>query len=336
MENSRCTRRLTGDTRGLMKISPIKTVTSVGLFGLLHSTALAGSVATQIPPTFESKGFEQARRPISNPTLFDLALPTTNVHPIFLHHVLPDQVSAGGGKVPFGGDVQLYALQFEYALSDRLSIVATKDGYVDMNFDNPAFSDSTGFANLGGGLKYAFLLDPISQTAVSGSLTLEFPTGNSDVLQGEGKGLANLIVSGLKLVDDWQFAGGAGLQIPFSDEQATMGWVSAHASYEVSRWFIPMVEINWFNVIDEGDGTGNFGGQLAGGVPGAVEFEGGDLFNLGATNASENPNFVSAAVGFRSRLTNSVTAGLAYEIPLTDDEDSLMKERFTVDLTWTF
>ena len=82
----------------------------------------------------------------------------------------------------------MYALQFEYALNDRLSIVATKDGYVYMNFDNPAFNDSTGFANLGGGLKYAFLLDPISKTAVSSSLTLEFPTGNSDVLQGEGKG----------------------------------------------------------------------------------------------------------------------------------------------------
>lgn len=238
--------------------------------------------------------------------------------------------------MPFGGDVQLYALQFEYALTDRLSLVATKDGYVDMNFDNPAFNDATGFANLGGGLKYAFLLDPVSQTAVSGSLTLEFPTGNSDVLQGEGKGLANMIVSGLKLVDDWQFAGGAGLQIPFSNEQATMGWVSAHASYEVCKWFIPLVEINWFHVLDEGDGRGNFGGQLGGGVPGAVQFEGGDLFNLGATNASDNPDFVSAALGFRSRLTDSVTAGFSYEIPLTNEDDSLMEERFTVDLTWTF
>lgn len=311
-------------------------ITRLGIFGLFHSAAFAGSVATDMAPTVASSGFEQARRPISNPTLFDLAVPTTNVHPIFMHHVLPNQINAGGGSVPFGGDVQLYALQFEYALSDRLSIVATKDGYVDMNFDNPAFSDSTGFANLGGGLKYAFLLDTISRSAVSSSLTLEFPTGNSDVLQGEGKGLANIIVSGLKLVDEWQFAGGAGIQVPFSDEQATMGWVSAHASYEVSKWFIPLVEVNWFHVIDEGNGTGNFGGQLGGGIPGAVQFEGGDLFNLGATNASDSPDFVSAAVGFRSRLTDAVTAGFAYEVPLTDEEDSLMKERFTLDLTWTF
>lgn len=316
-----------------MKPLPIK---AFCVFGLLHSTALAGSIATEKEPSPAGGGFDQARRPISNPTLFDLALPTTNLHSIFLHHTLPDQINAGGASVPFGGDVQLYALQFEYALSDRFSIVATKDGYVDMNFDNPAFTDSSGFANLGGGVKYAFFLDPISQTAVSGSLTLEFPTGNSDVLQGEGKGLANMIVSGLKLVDDWQFAGGAGLQVPFSDEQTTMGWMSAHVSYEVNKWFIPMAEINWFRVIDEGDGRGNFGDQLAGGVPGAVQFEGGDLFNLGATNASDNPDFVSAAFGFRSRLTDTVSAGVAYEIPLTDQDNSLMDSRITADLTWKF
>ena len=318
---------------GSMKKLPFK---AVCIFGLLHSTALAGPVATGLDSGATGAGFDQARRPITNPTLFDLAIPTTNLHGIFLHHMLPDRISAGGASVPFGGDVQLYALQLEYALSDRFSIVATKDGYVDMNFDNPAFTDSTGFANLGGGVKYAWLLDPISRTAVSSSLTFEFPTGNSDVFQGEGKGLANMMVSGLKLVDDWQFAGGAGLQVPFSDQQTTMGWVSAHASYEVSKWFIPMVEINWFRVLDEGDGRGNFGEQLAGGVPGAVQFEGGDLFNLGATNASDNPDFVSAALGFRSRLTDDVTAGVAYEIPLTDQNASLMDSRITADLTWKF
>jgi hypothetical protein len=311
-----------------------KSLTTVGLFGILHSAALAGSVATDLSPTSSDGGFAQARRPISNPTLFDLALPTNNIHPIFLHHSLPDQISAGG-STPLGGDAQLYALQFELALTERLSLVATKDGYADMDFDN-TLEDSSGFANLGGGLKYAFLLDPAAQTAVSGSLTLEFPTGNSDIFQGEGDGLANIIISGLKLVDDWQFAGGAGLQVPFSDEQSTVSWVSAHASYEVNKWFIPLVELNWFHVLDAGDGAGNFGGQLGGAVPSVVEFEGGDLFNLGASEASANRDFVTAAVGFRSRITDSITAGAAYEVPLTNEEDSLMKDRITLDLVWSF
>ena len=316
-----------------------KTTLTLGMLGMFSSVVTAGSVAHDLTSSGSSLtggGFDRAIRPMTNPTLFDLALPTTNVHPIFLHHVLPDQIGlAGGGTAPLGGDVQLYALQFEMALNDRLSIVATKDGYADMNFDN-TLTDSEGFANLGGGLKYAFYVDPVERMAWSGSLTFEFPTGNSDIFQGEGKGLANAIISGVKLVDDWQFAGGAGLQVPFSSEQSTMGWLSTHVSYEVKPWFIPLVELNWFTVLDEGNGAGNFGGQLGGGVPGAVSFEGGDLFNLGALNGSDNGNFVSAAVGFRSRITDTLTSGVAYEVPLTDDENSLMESRLTLDLVWRF
>jgi hypothetical protein len=310
-------------------------ITTLATLGLLGSFAIAGSVAVDSTPVASADGFAQARRPISNPTLFDLALPGTNVHPIFIYHGLPDQISAGGGKVLLGGDVQVYALQFEIALNERLSIVATKDGYVDMNFDE-TLDDQSGFANLGAGLKYAFILDPVSRTALSGTMTFEVPTGNSDVLQGEGDGAVNLILNGLKLVDAWQFAGSAGLQIPFSDEQSTMAFISAHASYEVCSWFIPLVELNWFHVLDAGNGTGNYPQYLNGDLPAAIEFEGGDVFNLGADNADENRDFVSAAIGFRSRINESVNIGLAYEIPLTDEEDSLMDDRFTLDLIWNF
>jgi len=297
----------------------------------MSSMALAGEPQASAP---QADPFANARRPITNPTLFDLALPTTNLHPIYMYHQLPGTVSPG---VPAGGDVQLYALQFEIALSERLSIVATKDGYVDMDMDSgSALSDSSGFANLGAGLKYAFILDPESQTVVSGSATVELPTGNSDVLQGEGDGLVNLIVSGLKLHDEWQFAGAVGLQVPFDSEQSTEGWLSAHVSYEVSPYFIPLVELNWFHVIDAGNGTGNYPTQVGGAVPAVVPFEGGDLFNIGALNAGSNRDLVTAAVGFRSRLTEQVDIGVAYEFPLTDDEDSLIDDRITVDMVWKF
>jgi hypothetical protein len=306
--------------------------------GLLGTLALGGTTAPDIAaptPVASSDGFAQARRPISNPTLFDLALPTTNIHPIFMYHTLPDQVNTTVGPVPLGGHVELYAIQAEFAVNDRFSIVATKDGYVEMRPDN-SLTKQGGFANLGGGVKYAFLLDPISKTALSGSMTFEFPTGNSDVLQGEGDGAINLILSGLKLVDAWQFAGGLGFQIPFSGEQSSEGWMSAHVSYEVNRWFIPLAEINWFHVIDSGNGTGNFPAQAGGQVPALVQFEGGDLFNLGAVNSDDNRDFVSAAFGFRSRLTDNIDVGAAYEIPLTNEDNSLMESRVTVDLVWKF
>lgn len=148
--------------------------------------------------------------------------------------------------------------------------------------------------------------------------------------------MVNLILSGVKLVDDWQFAAATGAQIPFTNEQSTTGWMSAHASYEVCSLFIPLVEINWFHLIDAGNGTGNYPNQVGGAVPAVIPFEGGDLFNVGAVNSGKNRDFVSAAIGFRSRLNDSATIGVAYEIPLTDDEDSLMKDRITLDLVWTF
>ena len=99
-------------------------------------------------------GFGHARRPISNPTLFDLALPSTNVHAIAMYQRLPDSVNTVVGSWPMGGDVQVYALQCEIALNERLSIVATKDGYVDIDADTePLWSDESGFANIAAGLK---------------------------------------------------------------------------------------------------------------------------------------------------------------------------------------
>jgi hypothetical protein len=282
-------------------------------------------------------GFSSARRPISNPTLFDLALPRTNIHPIVMHQTIPGSVATtGGGFAPVGGDFQLYAVQFEYAFHDRLSLVATKDGYVDFNPDT-TLSEETGFANLAAGLKYAFLLQPEEQFALSGTATIEVPTGNSDVTQGSGDGAINLIVSTLKLAGDWQFAGGAGLHLPFdSDAGSTTSFVSTHVSYEVNPYFIPLVELNWYHVIDAGDGANRYGAQLGGALPGAIAFEGGDLLNWGASNADENANIVTLAAGFRSRLSDDLSLGLAYEIPLTQKEENLMEGRITLDAVFSF
>jgi hypothetical protein len=294
-------------------------------------TAIAGTILQA-----HTGGFENVRRPISNPTLFDLALPGTNVHPIFIYQSLPSYVNTTAGKVPMGGDFQVYALQFEVALTERLSIVATKDGYVNINPGNALWSEQGGFANIAGGLKYAFYYDPADSAVVSGTATFEFPTGNHDVFQGEGDGAMNLIVSGLKLWDKFQLAAGAGVHLELDDQLANTSFVSAHASYEVVPWFIPLIEVNWHHVLTPGDGAPNFKSQAGGAVPVIATFEGADLLNFGASNAAENRDFVTAAIGFRTRLTPSIDAGFAYEIPLTDEHDGIMEDRFTLDLVWKF
>jgi len=315
---------------------------TLGFAGISTLMATAGSDNSVITPAAPgassgSSGdwINDLRRPMTNPTLFDLATPSTNIRPIFIHHLLPDTVNTTAGDLPVGGDVQVYALQAEFALNERFSLVATKDGFIDFNPD-ATLSHESGFANLGGGVKYAFLLDPEAGYALSGSATFEFPTGNSDVFQGEGDGSANLILSGLKVLDEWQFAGGTGVSIPFSSQQSTNGFLSLHASREITPWFIPLVELNWFQVLDSGDGSPAFMDQAGGGVPGIVEFEGNDFFNFGAANADQNRSLVTAAVGFRSRITDSIQTGVAYEMPLTEAENSVIDGRLTLDLVWRF
>lgn len=302
----------------------------------IASSAFAGTITYDSGDAISAgtpQGFESIRRPISNRTLFDSALPGTKIHPVVMYQRLPSQVNTTLGKVPMGGDFQVYALQFEIALNERLSVVATKDGYIDFNPDY-TFKNASGFANLEAGLKYAFLLDPANGTAVSGTATFELPTGNREVFQGEGDGAVNLILSGLKLQDAWQFAGAAGVHLPFSGQMSTTSFVSAHASYEVCPLFIPLVEVNWFHVLSPGNGKSSFGGQP--GVSGIGDFEGFDLINFGAANSSAHRDLVTAAVGFRSRLSDSVDVGVAYELPLTSSENSILKDRVTVDLVWNF
>ncbi len=280
--------------------------------------------------------FSEVIRPMTAPTVFDLALPRTQLHGIYLNQSMPSRVNAGSlGLLGLGGDFQVYALQFEYAFSKRTSFVATKDGYIDFN-PGQTLSSEEGFADLGFGIKHALIYDPAKQFVLSGIATVEIPTGESEVWQGEGDGILNLNLAALKLCDKFQFAGNMGLHIPFSDAQSLTGSLSLHASYEVTPWFIPLVELNWFHTFDPGDGSLAFTNQLGSAVPANVPFEGGDLINWGSANGDENRDFVTLGVGFRSRLCASSTLGFAYEVPLTDEEDGLMDDRFTMDVVWKF
>ncbi len=230
--------------------------------------------------------------------------------------------------------MNLYALQLEYAFNERLSLVAMKDGYVDFNPNN-TFTNSSGFANIAAGLKYAFILDHANQYALSGSAVIELPTGSQGVFQGKGDGSINLTLQNLKLHNNWQFAGALGLQLPFENDFASSGFASFHVSYEVTPWFIPLVELNYFRVLDSGDGGRRFTKQVAGAVPAVAGFEGADLLNWGAAG-SNGAEYATMAVGFRSRLCDQCSIGLAYEFPLTGKQKNITDERFTFDLTYKF
>lgn len=285
------------------------------------------------PPAFD---FSSARRPLTNPTLFDLPITRTQLHPIFVYHRLPSHIETILGDLPADGRVIVGALQFEYAFNEDFSLIATKDGYIDIDADQ-TLSDEGGWANLAAGLKWNFLRKPDWKFAAAGSLVYEAPTGSSEVLQGAGDGDLIPQISTLWMPGKWQFNDTLGLRIPIdSDAGSTFLYASAHVDYAVTENFFPTLELNWFHVLDTGDGGTRFGEQVGSLVPAAVRFEGGDFFNLGASNASAHSNFVSLGLGFRYKFTEKIDVGFAYELPLTDKEASLMEDRFTLDLVWQF
>lgn len=299
---------------------------SAGFLAGLTLTTQAGAPAT---PVATPDAFANAITPISNPTFHGNALPKTNIHGIYMHHQLPEQISAAGTKVPVGGDVNIFAVQLEYAFNERLSLIATKDGYVDFNPDQ-SVPQATGFANLAAGLKYAFIYNEPSQFVLSGSAVLEVPTGNRDVYQGYGDGATNLIASALKLHNNWQFSGATGVRLPFDGrEESTTAFLSSHISYHLTEKFVPLVELNWFRVLSNGEGQGANLGQV-------LEFDGLDLINFGSKDGKVNKDTVTLAAGARYKFTDRVNVGAAYEIPLTSEENGLTDSRITLDVVWTF
>ena len=269
-------------------------------------------------------------RPITNPTLVDSPDVGTSIHPIFIQMTHPKTLDTTLGQVPVDGDLQVYAVQLELKLADNLSLIAVKDGYIDFNPDATLTPDE-GWADLAAGLKYVFLRE--EGLVASAKATVELPTGNDDVWQGNGDGAVDPAVSVMKQAGKWQFNGTVGGIIALDDERSSMLYDSWHVSVEALPNLFPLVELNHMRVLDEGDGGVRFKNQADGAVPSIARFEAGDLVNFGASNAKDNEDFVSLALGARYRTCKAATIGAAYEFPLTDDDATLMDYRITVDIT---
>ena len=79
--------------------------------------------------------------PLSNPLFNETPYITTELRPIYFHQTIPDDF------LTQGGDIDVVAIQARLALTDRLGIIASKDGYADIDFDS-VLPDEDGFANI--------------------------------------------------------------------------------------------------------------------------------------------------------------------------------------------
>lgn len=277
---------------------------------------LAALATTTVPTTLLAEDWaENAISPVTNPVFFEDPQVRSEVRAIFMHHNIDDDF------ITQGGDAQLYAVQLRWAITERLAIIATKDGYVDFN-PNAVLSKETGWADIAAGVKYALIDNKEAEFILTPGLTFEFPTGNSDVFQGNGDGTWNLFTSAGKGFGDLRLLGNFGGIIPndFDEETAALHY-SAQIDYTVCPQFVPFVALNAFTTISEGEAL-------------PLDTEGFDLFNFGSTDAEGTTQAVMG-VGFRSHLFKSFNLGFAYEFPISRPE-GLFGDRFTVDLIWRF
>lgn len=264
--------------------------------------------------------------PVANPIYFEDARITTEMRPIFIQHWLPDTFKFAGGSAPLGGEARVYALQLRYAINDRLAFIATKDGYIEFK-PNHTLTEQHGWADLAAGFKYALVDDAQKQLLITPGLTITLPTGDKDVFQGDGSGEWNFFVSAVKGWSDLHLLGNLGFRIPNnSGEQTSQLHYSLQLDYRTCDYFIPFIVFNGYTVLSEGDD------KLLGAVPLNTEMY--DLANFGSTNA-KGTSQLTIGGGFRSKLTDRLDVGVAYEAGIGDSK-GIFDKRLTVDMIVSF
>ena len=146
--------------------------------------------------------FDDFISPMSNFIFFEDPRTLTEARVIFFHHELPDSI--GTLNLP-GGDVQLYAMQLRFALSERLSVIAVKDGFIVADIDGGPLDTllNDGWADVTAGLKYNLIRDTCRGHLLSAGFTYEIPIGSQRSLQDIGDGEFHFFVSGGKTLVGW-------------------------------------------------------------------------------------------------------------------------------------
>jgi hypothetical protein len=245
--------------------------------------------------------------PMTNPFFFEDPRTLTEARFIYMHNKMP--------LAALSGDVDLFVAQLRAALTDRLSVIATKDGFATS--DNPLIDD--GWLDVNVGLKYNLIRDPSRQFLYTVGATYELPVGSTRTLQGNGDGTFHLFSTAGKRIYAWNWLVGHGWIIPVDgDAESEWFYFSNHLSRKLGSSNVYFLsEVNWYNWLESGSN----------GVPG---MEGLDLINFGSTGVTGN-DIVTGAIGLKYKPRNNIETGVAWENPLTERRD-ILENRLLFDL----
>lgn len=258
---------------------------------------------------------EQMISPAFHPVTFEDPRSISEARFLYVHHTIDeDFISAGG-------DVDVYALQLRYALNDRFALIATKDGFVDLN-TREVVPRGNGLADIELGGKYAFFKDNEAGQIATGILRVAVPTGDEDVLQGTGDGELHPSVSAAyALTGSMTMSGDLGMRIPFDSEFSTFLDADVQVDYRIDGdygAFYPLLGVSLIQVVDSGNRL-------------PIADEGQDFFNLGAAE-SDGKSFVLGAAGLRYRPKEALDFGASFQFPLNPGSGTrILESRLLVD-----
>jgi hypothetical protein len=266
--------------------------------------------------------FDDFISPMINFVFFEDPRTLTEVRPIFVSHRTPSRVGTLGAP---GGSVQLYAMEIRLALTERLSLIASKDGFIVENINDGPLDDliDDGFAAVNLGLKYNVLRDPRLGRIASAGFTYELPVGSRRALQDVADGEFHMFVTaGQRLCDGCaHFLTSFGYRLPVDgDAQTSAFHWSNHFDYRITRRTYFVSEMAWWHWTSSADPSV--------GLPLGVA--GHDLYNLPATNVTGN-DLVTKNFGAKFKPNRNMEWGIAYEFPLTGFQD-IIRDRIQLDL----
>lgn len=260
-------------------------------------------------------GFEDFVMPVGMFIYFEDPFITSDLRLMYVYHTIPDD------SVLRGGQVHAVAAQIRAALTERLSFIATKDGYSWV--DSGITQEGDGWNDIAIGLKYALIAHPEEQFILSSGLRWEWTNGSSDAWQGGESQELSPFVSVAKGWEDWHFIGAMTGRIPtdHNDGNYSLVW-NLHLDYKLTETFRPLIEVHGIHWLSDAER-----------LPINTDYL--DVGSLGAGYAEGN-DFFSVGLGFRWQALDNVSVGVTGEIPLESDSDNLQEFRLTMNTVVSF
>lgn len=252
--------------------------------------------------------------PISNPLFFEDPRTLSELRPMYINHSFPRTQPVLGG-----GDASVFACQIRAALTQRLSVIATKDGYIDLN--TPGIGTRSGWAATAAGVKYNLIRRPQQQFLLSTGLVYELASGEADVFQGLGDGEFHLFLSGAaRPFENVFWINGAGFRLPSDTRLGSQMfyWSNSVAlrlleGARPSTGWYALWETNWFHWYNSGNAF-------------PFNFEGADLINFGSNNVNGN-NIVTMLAGLKWKPFARLELGAGWEFKVAAQDEDLYGHR---------